>query len=140
MRLPRPHSVRPSLQVPLTACAPHCLPLQVRPPLRGLLKVLAASHPGNALLNIQRHLVSGHWVLSFPDADRAASAAQHVEEWAHKMRAVYCQLLHPLLEAGGGGGEGEGDAAGAPSALNLHPWQLSSDAAAGRLWLGRMAF
>jgi hypothetical protein len=40
---------------------------------------------------------SGHWVLSFPDGDRAASAKQHVEEWAHKMRAVYCQLLHPLL-------------------------------------------
>lgn len=32
-------------------------PLQVRPPLRGLLKVLAASHAGNALLNIQKHLV-----------------------------------------------------------------------------------
>lgn len=30
---------------------------QVRPPLRGLLKVLQGSHPGNALLNMQRHLV-----------------------------------------------------------------------------------
>lgn len=45
---------------------------------------------------------SGHWVLAFPDADRAASAAQHCQEWAHKMRAVYCQLLHPLLSDAGG--------------------------------------
>ncbi len=40
---------------------PPFLPLrrrqQVRPPLRGLLKVLQGSHPGNALLNMQRHLV-----------------------------------------------------------------------------------
>jgi hypothetical protein len=66
-------------------------------------------------------------VLSFPDADRAASAQQLVEEWAHKMRAAYCQLLQPLLhsnnseECGGDGGveaaagpppsEDEGDAA-----------------------------
>ncbi|KAL4427887.1 hypothetical protein ABPG75_001976 [Micractinium tetrahymenae] len=82
------------------------LHVKVRPPLRGLLKVLQGSHPGNALLNMQRHLVSGHWVLAFPDADRAASAAQHCEEWAHKMRAVYCQLLHPLLHDGGEGGSG----------------------------------
>jgi protein CLEC16A len=90
------------------------LHVQVRPPLRGLLKVLAASHPGNALLNIQKHLISGHWVLSFPDGDCAASAAQHVEEWAHKMRAVYCQLLSPLLHAtadpAGGSGSDCGNA------------------------------
>lgn len=35
--------------------------LQVRPPLRGLLKVLAASHPGNALLALQKHLVRCGW-------------------------------------------------------------------------------
>lgn len=61
---------------------------------------------------------SGHWVLSFPDADRAASAQQHVEEWAHKMRALYCELLHLLLQDSdmpgegaattGGGGSGNG--------------------------------
>ena len=36
--------------------------LQVRPPLRGLLKVLQASHPGSTLLNMQKHLVrwGGH--------------------------------------------------------------------------------
>lgn len=53
-------------------------------------------------------------MLSFPDADRAASAAQHVEEWAHKMRAVYCQLLSPLLHGGeeppGGGSSDCGSA------------------------------
>lgn len=36
---------------------PRWLHVFVRPPLRGLLKVLAASHPGNALLNMQKHLV-----------------------------------------------------------------------------------
>lgn len=56
-------------------------------------------------------LCSGHWVLSFPDGDRAASAQQHVEEWAHKMRAVYCQLLHPLLSTGEGGSGGDVPAA-----------------------------
>ena len=57
-------------------------------------------------------------MLSFPDADRAASAAQHVEEWAHKMRAVYCQLLSPLLHAGegtAGGGSTECGSAQAPA-------------------------
>lgn len=58
------------------------------------------------------HLCSGHWVLSFPDADRAASAQQHVEEWAHRMRAVYCQLLHPLLS---GSGAAPADAPAPPS-------------------------
>ena len=56
----------------------------------------------SALTSPLRHAYppcSGHWVLSFPDGDRAASAAQHVDEWAHKMRAVYCQLLSPLLHA-----------------------------------------
>ena len=42
----------------------------MRPPLRGLLKVLAGSNPGTALPNLQRHLVCGHWVLAFPDDDR----------------------------------------------------------------------
>ena len=72
---------------------------------------------------------SGHWVLSFPDADRAASAQQLVEEWAHKMRAAYCQLLQPLLhsdtsEAYGGGGGGVEAAAGPP------PSEDEGDAAA----------
>jgi len=51
-------------------------------------------------------------VLAFPDGDRAASAQQHVEEWAHRMRAVYCQLLHPLLHSSESevGGEGRGGA------------------------------
>ncbi|KAL4858371.1 hypothetical protein ACK3TF_001357 [Chlorella vulgaris] len=90
---------------------PYCIcTVQVRPPLRGLLKVLQASHPGTVLLNMQKHLVSGHWVLSFPDGDRAASAQQHVEEWAHRMRAVYCQLLHPLLSIGAGDGSDAGSA------------------------------
>ena len=35
--------------------------LQVRPPLRGLLRVLQASNPGNVLLNMQKHLA--RWVL-----------------------------------------------------------------------------
>ncbi len=60
---------------------------------------------------------SGHWVLAFPDADRAASAAQHSLEWAHKMRAVYCQLLHPLLhDAGGEEGSAAGSACSAQAA------------------------
>ena len=58
---------------------------------------------------------SGHWVLAFPDADRAASAAQHAEEWAHKMRAVYCQLLQPLLAPGSEAGVGGTGAAAGPS-------------------------
>lgn len=49
-------------------------------------------------------------MLAFPDADRAASAAQHCQEWAHRMRAVYCQLLHPLLHDAGGQEGGPGSA------------------------------
>ena len=75
---------------------PKWLHIAVRPPLRGLLKVVQASHPGNVLLNLHKHLISGHWTLAFPDADRAASAASHVEVWLHRMRVVYCQLLAPL--------------------------------------------
>ncbi len=58
-------------------------------------------------------------MLSFPDGDRAASAAQHVEEWAHKMRAVYCQLLSPLLhtrEEPAGGSSSECGSARGPAA------------------------
>lgn len=63
-----------------TGCAARPNPLikLSRSPSAARRQVLAASHPGNALLNLRRHLVSGRWVLAFPDADRAASAAQQV--------------------------------------------------------------
>lgn len=47
---------------------------QVRPPLRGLLKVLASSHPGNALLNIQKHLI--RWAIGL---DGGGSSKAHVK-------------------------------------------------------------
>lgn len=77
---------------------PLALAPQVRPPLHTLLSVLQTSTAGDVMLKMGKQLASGHWVLSFPDADRAASAAHLAEEQAHQMRAVYCQLLAPLLQ------------------------------------------
>lgn len=73
------------------------LHVTVRPTARALYKVLATSHPGNALLNLERQLQAGHWVLAFPAADRAQAAQQLVEESARSMRALHRQLLLPLL-------------------------------------------
>ncbi|KAK9820557.1 hypothetical protein WJX72_011634 [[Myrmecia] bisecta] len=75
------------------------LHVHVRPPVRGLLKVLKASSVGNAFPNISRQLVDGHWVLSFPDADKAQHAKQLIDEHAAKLRALYCEALAPLLSA-----------------------------------------
>lgn len=76
---------------------PRWLHVQVRPQARALLRVLAGSHPGNALLNLDRQLAPGHWVLAFPQPDKALAARQLVEESARSMRALHRQLLAPLL-------------------------------------------
>lgn len=60
---------------------------QVRPPLRGLLKVLASSHPGNALLNIQKHLI--RWAVGLGGG---GSSKAHVKpaKWATAKRKWSC--------------------------------------------------
>jgi hypothetical protein len=76
---------------------PKWLHVRVRPQARALLRVLAASNPGTALLNCERQLVSGHWVLAFPSADEAKAALQLVEQSAHGMRELHRQVLLPML-------------------------------------------
>ncbi|GFR43644.1 hypothetical protein Agub_g4746, partial [Astrephomene gubernaculifera] len=75
------------------------LHVHVRPSVRGLLRLLRSAAAGRkgGLLAALRHLADGHWVLAFPDAERAASAKQLVEQSAHRLRALYCELLSPVL-------------------------------------------
>ncbi|KAG2483345.1 hypothetical protein HYH03_017793 [Edaphochlamys debaryana] len=77
------------------------LHVHVRPSVRGLLRLLRSAAAGRkgGLLAALRHLVDGHWVLAFPDAERAANARQLVEQSSAKLRALYCELLSPLLGA-----------------------------------------
>eukprot|EP00191_Tetraselmis_sp_GSL018_P010529 CAMPEP_0177609508 /NCGR_PEP_ID=MMETSP0419_2-20121207/19136_1 /TAXON_ID=582737 /ORGANISM="Tetraselmis sp., Strain GSL018" /LENGTH=882 /DNA_ID=CAMNT_0019104457 /DNA_START=372 /DNA_END=3016 /DNA_ORIENTATION=+ len=98
---------------------PHWLHLHVRPSMRGLTKAMQLNHagPGSGSSSLLagttlsgKHLQDGHWVLAFPDADAAASAKAAVEERAAQFRAVYCQLLAPLLW----NAEYEGNAADCP--------------------------
>ncbi|KXZ47441.1 hypothetical protein GPECTOR_35g879 [Gonium pectorale] len=75
------------------------LRVHVRPSVRGLLRLLRSAAAGRkgGLLGALRHLVDGHWVLAFPDAERSSNARQLVEQAAHRLRALYCELLSPLL-------------------------------------------
>lgn len=78
---------------------PKWLHVHVRPSVRGLLRLLRSAAAGRkgGLLGALRHLVDGHWVLAFPDAERAGNAVQMVEEAAHRLRAMYCEVLSPVL-------------------------------------------
>ncbi|GIL98320.1 hypothetical protein Vretimale_3711 [Volvox reticuliferus] len=78
---------------------PKWLHVHVRPSVRGLLRLLRSAAGGRkgGLLGALRHLVDGHWVLAFPDAERAGNARQLVEQSAHRLRALYCELLSPVL-------------------------------------------
>ncbi|KAG2445623.1 hypothetical protein HXX76_000233 [Chlamydomonas incerta] len=80
---------------------PKWLHVHVRPSVRGLLRLLRSAAGGRkgGLLGALRHLVDGHWVLAFPDVERAGNARSMVEQAAHKLRALYCELLSPLLGA-----------------------------------------
>ncbi|GLI58746.1 hypothetical protein VaNZ11_000502 [Volvox africanus] len=91
---------------PLLGCDPSVnknvakwLHVHVRPSVRGLLRLLRSAAAGRkgGLLGALRHLVDGHWVLAFPDAERAGNARQLVEQSAHRLRALYCELLSPVL-------------------------------------------
>lgn len=75
------------------------LHVQVRPSVRGLLRLLRSAAGGRkgGLLGAARNLVDGHWVLAFPDAERASNARQLVEQSTHRLRALYCELLSPVL-------------------------------------------
>lgn len=93
---------------PLLGCDPKVdgnvakwLHVHVRPSVRGLLRLLRSAAGGRkgGLLGALRHLVDGHWVLAFPDVERASNARSMVEQAAHKLRALYCELLSPLLGA-----------------------------------------
>ncbi|GLC45077.1 hypothetical protein PLESTB_001465900 [Pleodorina starrii] len=77
------------------------LHVHVRPSVRGLLRLLRSAAGGRkgGLLGALRHLVDGHWVLAFPDSERAANARQLVEESVHRLRALVCELLSPVLSS-----------------------------------------
>jgi hypothetical protein len=68
------HSPLPAPRSPLPAPRSNLSLLQVRPPLRGLLRVLQASNPGNVLLNMQKHLA--RWVLRHGMQRRGVAWAQ----------------------------------------------------------------
>ncbi|KAK9868863.1 hypothetical protein WJX84_001280 [Apatococcus fuscideae] len=88
---------------PLMGSAPHIdkahgrwLHVHVRPPVRGLLKVVKASNPGNVVINIGRQLQDGHWVLSFQSSQAAQRAKQLIDESTEAMFALYQQSLSLL--------------------------------------------
>ncbi len=56
------------------------LHIHVRPPVRGLLKVLRGSSVPSMHRNLAGQLVDGHWVLSFPSADAAHYARDLVDQ------------------------------------------------------------
>ncbi|MEW5299570.1 MAG: hypothetical protein WDW36_002571 [Sanguina aurantia] len=77
------------------------LHVHVRPSVRGLLKILQPGPGRLARLDLMapmRQLADGHWVLAFPDSERAMSARSMVELHSHKLRAVYVELLQPLMD------------------------------------------
>ncbi|KAF6253025.1 hypothetical protein COO60DRAFT_1704014 [Scenedesmus sp. NREL 46B-D3] len=93
---------------------PKWLHVHVRPSVRGLLRVIkvgvvvgsrgayeaatattAAAKKGG-LLSAMRQLADGHWVLSFPAADRAAGAVQLVDMHVAHLQQLYGQALAPL--------------------------------------------
>jgi hypothetical protein len=50
-----------------------------------------------------RQLADGHWVLAFPDGEKAAAAQKLVQQHAGKLRELYKELLSPLTGSGGVG-------------------------------------
>jgi len=74
------------------------LHVHVRPSVRGLLRVLRGA-PGRkgGVLGAMRQLADGHWVLAFPDAERAASARNLVEQNAARLRSLYAEMLGPVI-------------------------------------------
>ncbi len=44
-----------------------------------------------------RQLADGHWVLAFPDGDRAAAARSLTHKHTNRLRALYSEALRPLL-------------------------------------------
>ncbi|KAL3156763.1 hypothetical protein ABBQ38_001037 [Trebouxia sp. C0009 RCD-2024] len=76
---------------------PKWLHVHVRPPVRGLLKLLKSSGSGSALLNVSRQLIDGHWVLSFPSPQQAQYAQEMVEEHSARLRTLYGEALLPML-------------------------------------------
>ncbi|KAK9825468.1 hypothetical protein WJX81_005951 [Elliptochloris bilobata] len=83
------------------AAHPRWLHVHVRPPARGLVKtVRAASAAGAGMVaaQLQRQLVDGHWVLSFPDAAAAQAAAVLVQDHAARFQRQLAAALAPLLQ------------------------------------------
>ena len=80
---------------------PRWLHVRVRPQTRAVLRVVAASNPGTVLLNLERQLVAGHWVLAFPKSEEAAAARELVEESVRGMMELYRHVLLPLLGPAG---------------------------------------
>ena len=78
------------------------LHVHVRPSVRGLLRVLrSASHKKGGFLAAMRQLADGHWVLAFPDGEKAAAAQNLVQQHGGKLRELYKELLSPLSGSGG---------------------------------------
>jgi hypothetical protein len=48
-------------------------------------------------MSAMRQLSDGHWVLAFPDAERSSSARMLVHQHAAKLRALYCEVLEPVM-------------------------------------------
>lgn len=74
------------------------LHVHVRPSVRGLLRLIkgAGSRKGGYMSSV-RQLADGHWVLAFQSGDHANNAKNLVEQHIAKLRALYCELLAPLL-------------------------------------------
>ena len=87
---------------------PAWLHMEVRPPSRGLLRAARAGGPRPTGAGLASALVDGHWVLAFPDAAAAASAAEGLARAAEEARVGLRAALAGLAVEGGGGSAGEG--------------------------------
>lgn len=76
------------------------LHIHVRPPVRGLLKVLRSSSIATTHANLAHLLVDGHWVLNFSNSEKANAARDLVDQHQAKLRASYCDALAGLLLPG----------------------------------------
>ena len=59
--------------------------------------LLQNSGSGALLVNINRQLIDGHWVLSFSNAQQAQYAQEMVESHAARLRILYGEALLPML-------------------------------------------
>ena len=80
------------------------LHVHVRPSIRGLLRVLRSLREGSGakkggIVGAMRQLADGHWVLAFPDADRASTASLLVRRNADRLRSCYTDLLVAAVSA-----------------------------------------